>query len=198
MQVDPQIGSGDPVPAKGQGLVVNPQIGTGNAVPTASFRLVVTPRITMKASIPVGDRRPWQRKWRDTRHAYDELVEAYKGPGVHDDDFTRCIESFFKTCRELADWIDKELTGRDAVTYVNTAPWLKIGDALAQTAKHHTRDRGITAKVSELFGEANGARADIVWTDGANSGTVDALKLADDCLAEWQQYFQRHGLNPNS
>ncbi|PBA55613.1 hypothetical protein CKJ57_13515 [Mycobacterium intracellulare subsp. chimaera] len=82
--------------------------------------------------------------------------------------------------------------------YVNTAPSLKIGDALAQTAKHHTRDRGITAKVNELFLEVDGAHADIVWKDNATNGTFDALKLADDCLAEWQMFFQQQGLNPDS
>lgn len=178
-------------------MEVNPQIGPETPTPApAGFGLAVNARYTVKASVPVGHRRPWQRKWRDTRHAYDQLVEACKGPGIHDDDFTRRIESFFKTCRELADWIDKELTGRGAVTYVHTAPSLKIGDALAQTAKHHTRDGGITAKVNELFLEANGARAEIVWTDRMSSGTMDALKLADDCLAEWQQYFQQHGIDP--
>ena len=101
--------------------------------------------------MPVENRRTWQRKWRDVLHAYDEVAESYKGGGLNDDKFTRRIELFFKTCRELADWLDEGDTRRDAKGYVNTATSLKFCDALAQTAKHHTRNRGVTAKVKELF-----------------------------------------------
>lgn len=174
----------------------NPQIGNETPAPVAAG-LVVTPRITMKASVPVGNQRQWQRKWRDIEHAYAELAAAYQGNGINDDDFTRRIEVFFKTCRELADWIDNHQPGFNAMDYVNNQPWLEYCDALAQTAKHHTRNRGITAKVDELFLEANGARADIAWTSNSGSGTLDALKLADDCLAEWKAFFTQHRLDPN-
>jgi hypothetical protein len=190
-----------PMPSRARSLggmvEFTPTIGTGGTPNEGGgFGIVLTPRLTFKASVPVGNRRPWQRTWRDVQHDYGALAAAYQRKGVNDDDFTRRIEVFFKTCRELADWIHRQHPGLDAMDYVNTESALKICDALAQTAKHHTRYKGITAKVEELFLEANGARADIAWTDGSSSGTLDALKLADDCIAEWKAFFQQHGLDP--
>lgn len=78
-------------------MEVHTQIGTGETAPTPTGSgIVITTRITVRASVPVGHRSPWQRKCRDTQHSYDQLVDAHRGPGVHDDDFTRRIESFSK------------------------------------------------------------------------------------------------------
>jgi hypothetical protein len=182
---------------------VEPKIGmAATRVPSGTAGLFVAPQLIVEASVDGVPQRTWQRKWRDVMNAHASLAEVYQGKGLDADDFTTRIEMFFKTCRELADWIDKQQTGRNATQYVNTAPSLKIGDGLAQTAKHHSRDRGsdpITAHVGKMFNDRVGIHAEVVWTsNNSGSGKSDALKLADDCIAEWRAYFQQHALDPES
>ena len=71
------------------------------------------------------------------------LETAYASDNLNDYELTRAVEGFFKTCRELADWI-QEATGRGAREYVHeireeNPSALKLCDAVAQTAKHYIR-----------------------------------------------------------
>lgn len=156
--------------------------------------------LKMVASVPVRTQRTWQRKWRDVEHAHGSLVEVYQGDGVNADDFVRRIETFFKTCHELADWIHRDTGRRAAFDYVRKAPTLMLCDAVAQTAKHHTRHQPgkdpITAVVNEIFSDEAGKRAEIMWTSSSGSGKDDALDLANRCIAEWEKFFQENNLDP--
>jgi hypothetical protein len=160
--------------------------------------MMIEPQLIVEASVNGVPQRTWQRKWRDIQNAHTALAGIYGGKGLDQDGFTTAIEVFFKTCRELADWIDQQQPGYNATNYVNHGQWLEFCDAMAQTAKHHTRNRGITAYVDKMFNDRSGIHADIVWTSNSGSGTRDALKLADDCIAEWQAFFQQHSLDPAS
>jgi hypothetical protein len=146
--------------------------------------------------------RNWLRKWRDVLHARKTIFEVYQGDQLDVDDFTRRIEGFFKTCHELGDWIE-ESTNLPAKDYAKAPPTLELCDAVAQTAKHHTRNPKlkdpITAVVVELFGDTAAIHADIAWTSNSRpSGRDDALMLADRCIAEWERFFQQNNLNPGS
>jgi len=153
------------------------------------------------ASVPVAAQRTWQRKWRDVLHARQAIVDVYQKEGLDADDFTRRIEQFFKTCHELGDWIEKQ-TGLPAKAYAKSPPTLELCNAIAQTAKHHQHDRGndpITAQVDEVFGGADTKHADITWSrQSGPNGRIDALTLADDCIAEWRKFFNEHNLDPDS
>ncbi|MBO0882504.1 MAG: hypothetical protein J2P17_19660, partial [Mycobacterium sp.] len=113
---------------------------------------------------------------------------------------TRWAENFFTTCHELGDWIEEQ-TGLPATDYAKAPPTLELCDAMAQTAKHHTRQRGkdpVTAHVSVVHGDLI-KHADIVWTrKSGGSGTEDALDLANRCIAEWEKFFQQNSLDPES
>lgn len=178
----------------------NLQIGAEKPESTGSHGITFAPQISFAASISGAPQRTWQRKWRDVMNARTALADIYQGSGFNQDGFTTAIEVFFKTCRELADWIDEQEPSVDAKRYVNTEQSLKICDGLAQTAKHHTRDGKdpITAHVDKMFSDRHGIHADIVWNNNAGNGTLDALKLADHCIAEWEQFFQQHSLDPAS
>jgi hypothetical protein len=165
--------------------------------------MTVTPRLTFTVAVPLITQRTWQRKWRDVLHEQQTLGNTYMGGDLHVDDFTRQVECFFKTCRELADWIE-ESTNLPAKAYVMGQPALELCDAVAQTAKHYTRRQPpgrdpITAIVVKLHGDEIGNHADIEWTkQSGTGGGVDALDLAARCVDEWQQFFQHHGLDPNT
>ena len=165
----------------------------------------VTPGLRFAVAVPVKVLRTWQRKWRDLQHELQTLENTYAGKVLNVDELTRQVEYFFKTCRELADWI-QEATGQPAIAYVKSQPALDLCDAVAQTAKHYTRDpsRGrdsdpITAIVVQLYGDETGIHADIEWTkESGADGVADALDLARRCRDEWRGFFQMHDLDPTS
>lgn len=68
----------------------------------------MSPSLSFTVSLNV---RTWQRTWRDALHERQELANEYTQRRLWDDELTRRIETFFKTCRELGDWL-KEATGR--------------------------------------------------------------------------------------
>lgn len=177
-------------------MLGDPQLGPEKPDPPQACITGFPPQIVIEPVVPGG--LTWQRKWRDVLHAHTALADVYQGGPLNSDDFTRRIEIFFKTCRELADWIDEQQPGLNAKDYVNTAGSLKICNGLAQTAKHHTRNHGITAYVAKMYNDQTGTHADVAWTHGSSSGRLDARKLADDCIAEWQAFFQQHGLDTAS
>ena len=73
-----------------------------------------------------------------------------------------------------------------AKSYAKQAPMLEVCDAIAQTAKHHTRRQSgspITAIVVKLYDDQKGIHADVEWNGNAGvSGRDDALALADRCI----------------
>lgn len=158
----------------------------------------VNPRIGMSVSVPL--QRTWQRKWRDVLYYRESIAEEYERGELRVDQLTRCGESFFKTCHELIDWID-ESTSLKARAFARKSEALKLCDAAAQTAKHYRRDNDdkVTFEVVELYGSQSGhVIAQVKWTSARNSGSADALKLADDCIAEWERFFQLCGVDPNA
>lgn len=81
----------------------------------------VPPGLSFDVSVPLKAQRTWQRKWRDVLHDRNAIAETYQGDRIDVDDFTRRVEGFFKTCRELADWIE-ESTQLPAMDYARTPP----------------------------------------------------------------------------
>lgn len=64
-------------------------------------------------------------------------------------------KSSSRACHELGDWIE-ESTALPAKEYAKQPPTLEVCDAVAQTAKHHTRRQSgsrITAIVVKLYGD---------------------------------------------
>ncbi|PWK41665.1 hypothetical protein [Actinoplanes xinjiangensis] len=129
------------------------------------------------------------------------LEDLYSRDGASNEDVRREVEEFFKSCRELADWLSEHAGKRDAMTYVNSDPDLVLCNGMTQTIKHHTRRPGrdpdpITARVSWVHG--GGVRAEIEWSRPSGPrGTEDALDLARRCAAAWTRFFQQHRLDPS-
>ncbi len=69
----------------------------------------------------------------------------------------------------------------------------------ANTYKHHTRDRGVEARIaSTKSGSSRGGQVFVDWTNPATGagGRVDALDLATNCMQAWRGYLAKHGLDP--
>jgi hypothetical protein len=83
---------------------------------------------------------------------------------------------------------------------------LRLCDGLAQTIKHHTRNRKpspkdrdpITARISHVR-SGFGVTAQIEWCSFSGlSGSEDAYDLARRCVAGWEQFFKQEGLTPQT
>jgi hypothetical protein len=163
--------------------------------------LAAVASFNVSASIGYNPRRPWQQKWRDVISSLDAIQETYRQDDLNNEAVRRQVETFFKDCCELADWLQEQAGNAKALDYVKTDRDLRLCDGMAQTTKHHTRDpnRGrdpITARISRVDG-GQGVRAEIEWsTPSGSTGTEDALDLAQRCKSAWERFFQRHGLTP--
>ncbi|MFF7290352.1 hypothetical protein [Streptomyces griseorubiginosus] len=159
--------------------------------------------VALKASGSIGYNpvRPWQQKWRDVINGLKVLEATYRQNDLDNEAVRRQVETFFKDCCELADWLQEQAGMSAAVGYLKSDPDLKLCDGMAQTAKHHTRAPSrsrdpITARISRVDG-GQGVRAEIQWsTQSGSTGTEDALDLAQRCKSAWERFFRLHGLRP--
>lgn len=117
--------------------------------------------------------RPWKQKWQDVLDARGKVTSAYTTKeGQGNEDVRRVVEDFFKTCRELADWLwENADVDKSAVRgLMERSPSLRLADAMAQTTKHHTRQPRerdpITARITEIRVGPDGASARIGWSRG--------------------------------
>ena len=180
-----------------------PRCGGGrrSAKAYAEAALLVTATLTASGSIGYNPVRPWQQKWRDVITGLDALQVTYRQRDLDNEVVRRQVETFFKDCCELADWLRKQADSPNAMNYVKTDPDLKLCDGMAQTTKHHTRAPSskqdpITARISWVHG-GQGVRAEIEWsTPSGSTGIEDALDLARRCKSAWERFFAQHGLTP--
>jgi hypothetical protein len=150
--------------------------------------------------------RPWQQKWQAVLYELEQMERAYTGESSQGNQrIQQIIEDFFRSCRELADWLwqDKQtnLTESVVMQFVWGDRDLRVADGMAQTIKHHTRTRGtdpITASIASTSEGPDGARVVIHWSRPslARSYSRDALKLARRCVRSWRGFLVRKGLKP--
>lgn len=180
-----------------------PSCGSGHRSTAvyAEAALVATATLNASASIGYNPLRPWPQKWRDVINGLGVIEATYRQDDLDNEAVRRQVETFFKDCCELADWLQEQAGQSTAMDYLKTDRDLKLCDGMAQTTKHHTRAprRGrdpITARISRVDG-GQGVRAEIQWsTPSGLTGTEDALDLAQRCTSAWERFFRQHGLTP--
>ncbi|MCX5260412.1 hypothetical protein OOK27_40775 [Streptomyces canus] len=180
-----------------------PSCGSGHRSATAyaEVALVATAALNASGSIGYNALRPWQQKWRDVINGLDVIEATYRQNDLDNEAVRRQVETFFKDCCELADWLQEQAGTSAAVDYLKSDPDLKLCDGMAQTTKHHTRAPSrkrdpITARISRVDG-GQGVRAEIQWsTQSGSTGTEDALDSAQRCKSAWERFFRQYGLTP--
>lgn len=191
-----QVPAGTPCPGCGAGrrsAVARP----------ATVRLTVTipePGI----NVTRNDHRPWYEKWREVVRAHDQIAEVYAGrvPGVGNVEVDERVTRFCSECHDMRDWLVGDLANLPGVTasaitaHATSSPRLQVSSAVANSHKHHTRKAGTTtARIRSTDMAPQGARVTIEIDWASQSATnVDALDLANDCLASWRQFFGSNGI----
>jgi hypothetical protein len=113
----------------------------------------------------------------------------------------RCL-NFFVECDHLRDWLKGDVdvayqgvTADDVHKHFQSSVALQRCNAICNSHKHHTRSSGITARIRSTSITPHGARVaiEVDWARPSRT-TVDALELADDCVASWQDFFKTFGL----
>lgn len=112
----------------------------------------------------------------------------------------RELENFFTQCLHLGDWLWEDtatsLTKLQVQGFITNDPALRVCDAMANTSKHHTRNKpgAMTARISTVATDATGVKVTITWSDGLKTGAEDALDLAQRCVASWAAFLLANGL----
>jgi hypothetical protein len=141
------------------------------------------------------------------RHSrlFGELEAVYTGtsPPSDTDAWKALPGEFCIACYHLAEWIAHDPAVPPAVqtrarSYPATTVHVALAEAVANTQKHHTRNRGTEARVGGMdFRPGPPARATfrIDWRDpSGKTGGEDALVLARGAVTEWRGFFAAHGL----
>lgn len=167
-----------------------------DASPTAQTATARAEAFMPTIAIGYGDPRPWEQKWQDLLHALQEIERAYITREFEsNEDVRRAVEGFFKTCRELGDWLWQN-GGYDraaVLKFMLDDPHLLLADAIAQTTKHHTRhgkDDPITARITEIRSSPVDVHATIGWSRASGAtGSGDARDLARECVQSWRRFL---------
>jgi hypothetical protein len=158
--------------------------------------------------ISKDDHRPWLEKWRFVLHHLARLRRYYESevPDTSNLDVEAWATGFFVECNHLVDWLCHDISSLGGVTkrqirdFASDSEALRRCDAICNTHKHHTRN---TMKPTARIGDVEQSRGrwqvtvELDWLSRPGGPTVDALDLADQCVAEWQRFLELHGItNP--
>ena len=149
------------------------------------------------------DHRPWFEKWREVLRARDRVDEVYaqRIPNVGNAEVDERVTRFCSECHDMRDWLIGDLsnladvTATDVTSQASSSPPLTMSSAVANSHKHHTRSQGTTARIRSTHMTPQGARV-VIEVDWATptATDVDALDLANECVASWRQFFASHGV----
>lgn len=148
-----------------------------------------------------GTARLWQEQWYRTIQRFNRLRAVYR-PGTYQgvDETTAIVEDFFEHCLRLEEWLAKD-PGVDkgdkdkVLASVKGNEWLRVGKGVANCAKHRERDwdNAIDAVVRRVYPKDDRSAVAIIewWRHGQEGGRheMDALKLAEKCMAAWKTYL---------
>jgi hypothetical protein len=151
-----------------------------------------------------GDHRPWTEKWLTILGCLDSLRAAYSGDArtLGNVEIDRRAQTFFVECDHLRDWLKADVAAlggastADVHGHFQSSTPLQVCNAICVTHKHHTPLAGKTvARIRDTDVTPTGARVsiEIDWAT-PQATTVDALDLAEDCLASWRAFFSKFGI----
>lgn len=183
-----------------------PGCGGGRRSAVATPATIVA-RVSMpEPSIRVtrNDHRPWFEKGLEVVRLRDQIMQAYAArvPGIGNVEVDAMVTRFCSECHDLRDWLVGDLATLPGLTakaidaHILSAMPLQVCSAVANSHKHHTRRAGTTtARIRSTDMTPNGARVEIEvdWASEA-AMAVDALRLADECLASWSSFLLAQGI----
>jgi hypothetical protein len=147
-----------------------------------------------------GDARPWIEKWRRVLQCLTDIDDAYsvRSGRLGNDEVDRRVETFCVECNHLWDWLTNDVgnlpgvSAADIKSHWDQPGTLGICNAMCNS---HTRNRGITARIRSTSITPTGARVtiEVDWAS-PSATTVDALDLANECVASWRSFFAAKGI----
>ncbi|MGY1684943.1 hypothetical protein ACI8AK_05070 [Geodermatophilus sp. SYSU D00867] len=178
--------------AKAKSVTLNDFSRTTDQIPELEIRPDQQPR--------------WWERWERVLRALDRLKKAYTpSAGLDREDMRRRVDEFFLDCWSLGDWLinDDRITpriSRGTIDHaIKASRALTICGGYANTAKHRTRKSPthMEARISSFKMWPKGHRVQITYrSQNQRSTNRDALRLAQQCVADWRRFLKAHGLRP--
>jgi hypothetical protein len=150
----------------------------------------------------------YQDQWERTKRWFERIKEIENGqreelnlPRFKDE-----YMAFFINCYHLADYIEKDdnlnISGNAIYNHIRSSQELKICKDVANASKHLKLNscaettqntdlaEGIDVELNLPSGEAS-----ISYKIEMQNGEKDAFSVAQDCISDWKDFFQKHNLN---
>ncbi len=150
-----------------------------------------------------GDYRPWTEKWLLILSRIKALQAVYSGDthGLGNLEIDSRALDFFVECDHLRDWLEGDLPALPSITpadidrHFQSSQALRRCNAVCNSHKHHTRRSGTTARIrdTEMTGGKARVTIEVDWAS-PSAAMVDALDLAEDCVADWRAFFTAFGI----
>jgi hypothetical protein len=157
----------------------------------------------------------WREQHDRMRRSHTALMERATGQvSVGSDEARDALYHFFQDAYHLKDWLKNDSTrpvnGVQLENDITSTPELALCADLCNGTKHFGLNRsartgdsstGFDSQSVNIFAPAAGASqasgyAAHSWTVTSGGSTLDALKLADDVVAAWDNLLRAKGLLP--
>ena len=191
-----QVTPGDPCPACGgvrRSAAVHVQVAESIAVADAAILIEVIPNA----------HRPWQEKWGEMLLYLQQIEGFYAGSGQGGNSVAEAAaRAFFTSCDNVRDHLIGDLANLGALTaggistFGFATPVLVVANAMANTAKHHTRSGGRPhARITKTRMSEGRITMTVTFDPGGTSEQdCDVLTLARACEAAWRTYLTSNGV----
>lgn len=169
--------------------------------------MIAVTTLEVVATVDYTGGRPWSEQWRRVKRLFADVGAIYYGTfaPASNEAWKDAVSNFFVACYHQYEWLASDASlgatmQRDVRTFVETNADLRLAEAFTNTYKHHTRTRGTEAVIGGTTSGpgANSVRVD--WTEltTGDTGSVDALELATNCMDAWRHFLGSHALDPNA
>jgi hypothetical protein len=159
---------------------------------------------SLDATLQYPQHRAWWEQWQTAETYLRRLREAYQ-PDAIGGDPRRLANECLKACWEVRDWLKNDdhitprVTAQQLDAHVNNCAGLPICRAFANTSKHLLRDSPsqLHARIDRVSTGSQGLKVMVDhWSTRSSLRSMDALRLAEQSMNEWQQFPNAYGLRP--
>jgi hypothetical protein len=155
----------------------------------------------------------YREQYERTKRYFQRLTDIKNGIGHIKDSrsYEDDLYAFFQNCYHLKDWIrsDPTCNGWSSVEdYINSTRYLLICADLCNATKHLRLDRprsaenpefsggNVVLKITDGLKQQEKIEISIDYKISTQSGDLDALEVATQCMQAWEAFLRTNGAAP--
>jgi hypothetical protein len=145
----------------------------------------------------------WQKQWQRVELGLRRVEALYEGREGDSADALYDLYSFFLNCHELRDWLAADkvsgMSRKKATKVIKRSAYLRVCADLANRTTHaeltrHWIDSNTSPVPHDAAVFVGTGKTAHRWEVAAGDATYDALDLATNCVAEWENALADRGL----